>query len=45
MKAFFKQKSFTSIKMLVFSELFIWHLSGEIVRIESAGKEAAIGKS
>ena len=30
--------------MLVVSELFISHLSREIVRIENAGKVAAIGK-
>ena len=43
-KKFFKQKSFTLIKMLIFSKLFIWHLSRGIVKIESAGKVAAIGK-
>ena len=42
-KTFFKQKSFTL--MLIFSKLFIWHLSRTIIRIESAGKEAAIEKS
>ena len=31
--------------MLKSSKLFIWYLSRKIVRIESAGKEAAIEKS
>ena len=44
-KTFFKQKSITSIKMLIFSEFFIWQLSRGIVRIESAGKRAAKRKS
>ena len=38
-------KSFTLIKMLMFSKLFISCLSRRIVRIESAGKGMAIGKS
>ena len=37
-------KSFTLIKMLMFSKLFISCLSRRIVRIESAGKGMAIGK-
>ena len=44
-KKFLKQKSFTSIKMSIFSKLFIWHLFRGIVRIESVVKEAAAGKS
>ena len=38
-------KSFTLIKMLMFSKLFISCLSRRIVRIESAGKGMAIGKT
>ena len=41
----FPTKSFTLIKMLLFSKLFISCLSRRIVRIESAGKGMAIGKS
>ena len=37
-------KSFTLIKMLMFSKLFISCLSRRIVRMESAGKGMAIGK-
>ena len=44
-KTFFQQNSFTLIKMLIFSKLFISCLSRRIVRIESAGKGMAIGKS
>ena len=44
-KNIFQQKSFTLIKMLLFSKLFIRCLSRRIVRIESAGKGMAIGKS
>ena len=40
-----QQKSFTLIKLLIFSKLFISCLSRRIVRIESAGKGVAIGKS
>ena len=43
-KNFFQQQSFTLIKMLMFSKLFISCLSRRIVRIESAGKGMAIGK-
>ena len=43
-KTFFKQKSFISIKMLIFSKLFIWHLSRGIIRIESAGKRSCYRK-
>ena len=44
-KNFFQQKRFTLLKMLLFSKLFISCLSRRIVRIESAGKGMAIGKS
>ena len=44
-KKFFIWKSFTLIEILMFSKLFIWHLSRRIVRTESAGKGGAIGKS
>ena len=44
-KNFFQQTSFALIKMLIFSKLFISCLSRRIVRIESAGKGMAIGKS
>ena len=44
-KNFFQQNSFTLIKMLIFSNLFISCLSRRIVRIESAGKGVATGKS
>ena len=40
-----QQKSFTLIKLLIFSKLFISCLSRRFVRIESAGKGVAIGKS
>ena len=41
---FFSTESFF-IKMLISLNLFIWHLSRRIFRIESAGKRAAIEKS
>ena len=44
-KTFFEQKSITLIKTLIFSKLFIWHLSRGIVRIESTGKGVAVEKS
>ena len=44
-KTFYQQNSFTLIKMLIFSKLFISCLSKRIVRIESAGKGMALGKS
>ena len=43
-KAFCKQKSFIMIKMLISSKLLLWHLCTRIVRIEIAGKGAAIEK-
>ena len=44
-KKLFERKSITLIKMLTSSNLFIWHLSREILRKESAGNGVAIGKS
>ena len=50
MKAFLKKnvfhsKKFYFIEMLIFSKLFILHLSRRIIRRESAALGAAIGKS
>ena len=44
-KNVFQAKKFHFNKMLISSKLFTWHLSRRIVRIEVAGKEAAIEKS
>ena len=41
-KPFFKEISNCLVKMFISLKLFVWHLSRRIVRMESAGKWAAI---